>query len=613
MSTRMRMTPVGRECTVQDHKVGPFEVELNAVRRAIVVVDLVESVRHMQLAESEVIGRWRQFVAAIQDDQMPQFGGKVVKSLGDGLLLTFEHCAEAVRAARAMHALLESLNRQGSTPPVLELRCGVHHGDVFADDTDVYGTAVNLAARLAGLAEPGGIVVSLPVRDELASDAGFDFIDLGECFVKHIRTPQRAFSLANQAVALQCTTQVAAEQASLRASVAVIPFSSNSPLAEHQALGDAFADDLIAALSKSPGLRVLSRLSTARFREVQIDAMAELHQRLNADYAVLGRIRWQSERAALVQVQLVELGGGEVIWTDQQSTAVSALFAGDDPIVPAVASALRAAVAASEVQRTRRLPIPNLSSFTLYLGGTALLHRLSESEFNRSRTVLESLSERVPRSAPPHAMLAKWHIFRMVQGWSDDRANDGAAARDNARRALDRDPGDAFSLAVQGLTASIVDADLDAAQACYERALEANANEPYAWALMSSMHSYRDRPLQAIEAAERAIAQSPADPALFLLEAHHALALLAAGRAAEAVLTAQRSLQLNAMHTPSHRLLIIALVLLDRMDEARVAAQRHALLEPHFRVSHYRERYPGRTASHAVLHARALLAAGIPA
>lgn len=587
---------------------------LPLVRCAIVVVDLVDSVRLMQQDESEVIARWRRFVAATIAEVLPRTGGRMVKSLGDGLLLSFEGCPQAVHAARAMNELLAGMGPASPSDLVLQIRSGVHVGEVFVDDIDVYGTAVNLAARLASLASPGGIVVSLALRDEIAACTGLECHDMGLCFVKNLAGPVRAFAVVEATGAPSIV--VRAEQpdhdgAALRPSIAVVPFAAGDASPEGFALGDAFADDLIANLSRCPTLRVLSRLSTSRFRACEADDTDDLRVRLGADYAVLGRLRRSGAERTRVDVQLVELNAGEVVWAESYLTQASALFAGDDPVVPAVTHAIERAVAASAVHRTRRLPIPNLPSFTLFLGGTSLLHRLSETDFDRARTVLLSLSERVPRSAPPHAMLAKWHIFRMVQGWSADRTHDGAAARDAARRALDRDPEDAFSLAVQGLTASIVSADLDTAEACYQRALAANDNEPYAWALTSSMHSYRDRPALAVAAAERAIALSPADPALFLLEAHHALALLTAGHPAQAVAMAERSLQRNAMHTPSHRLRIIGLVLAGRTDEARVAARLHDQLEPHFSVRMYRERYPGRESCHAETHARALLAAGI--
>ena len=240
------------------------------------------------------------------------------------------------------------------------------------------------------------------------------------------------------------------------------------------------------------------------------------------------------------------------------------------------------------------------------------MHRLSLNDFERSREILQHLAERLPRSAAPHAMLAKWHVLQMVQGWTSDPAKHRQLARACASRALDIDAAHAFGLAVDGLVNAHADGDLDKAHRRYLQALDANPQEPLAWALLAGLHSYRSEGAQADAAADKAIALSPMDPARFLLEAYAAIAKLCAGRLDEAIALAGSSVRLNKLHTPSHRILVLALQLAGRASEAQAAAGTLMQLEPDFNLREYQRRYPGRDAPHMPTYVQALRAAGVP-
>ena len=167
--------------------------ELHRVRRAIVVVDVVESVRLMQANEADVIDRWRRFVAEVRTQVLPKHGGRMVKSLGDGMLLEFETVPTAVAAAFDIQRTVARYNDGYEPDAQIWLRAGGHVGDVTEDELDVYGPAVNLAARIATLAGPGQIAVSVEARDELASDVDAVLEDLGNCYFKHLVEPVRCF------------------------------------------------------------------------------------------------------------------------------------------------------------------------------------------------------------------------------------------------------------------------------------------------------------------------------------------------------------------------------------------------------------------------------------
>ena len=583
------------------------------VRRALLVADMVESVRLLDQFEADVIARWRLLLAQIRSEVLPICSGRMVKSLGDGMLLEFDAVLNAVEAAFAIQRRIPTFNVDRIEAAAIRLRIGVHVADVVVDPDDLFGAGVNLAARLASLAPPDGIVVSSDVRDEMVPGVHGEVEDLGECFVKNLSLPVRAFAIRPpgglRAVVRERPASESVEP--LLPRIAVIPLRCTSEDPADRAVGDALADDIIAALSGCSGAQVLSRLSTAALRAQGDDCLAQCRDRLKASY-VLSGTHVVSAGAVRLRLELSATADDSVVWAGAFRLRTEALFLGDDETLADIAAQVGQAISARELRRIRALPVANLAGYTLYLGGQSLLHRLSRSEFDKARDILDYLAMREPRCAGPHAQLAKWHIFQMVQGWSADRIRDGSAARDAARHALERDPDDSLSLAFEGLTHAIVETRLDDAEACYRRAVALNPQEPYAWAFLSGLHSYRDRGAEAVEAADRAVELSPLDPARFLFDAYRASARLLTGEYTRAVELAHDSLRANALHTPSHRLLIIALALAGRLDEARAAAQVHGRLEPRFSIRNYRDRYPGREARHVEQYALALREAGVP-
>jgi adenylate cyclase len=594
---------------------------LPTARKVVLVVDLVESVHWMQLHESGVVTAWTQFVRCVRS-KLPEWpGSRIVKSLGDGLMLEFDAAAVAARAAMEVQDALATAASAAGLP--LRLRAGLHGCEVYRGEDDIYGSGVNLTARLAALAEPGKTVCSVDVRDQLVSLADFQFTDLGECYLKHVPDPVRAFvlerSTAEAAHTAFAESQPGQEQdaalSEVRTVLAIVPLSpapgavTRAP--ENYVLADALADDIYGRIARRRDLRVLSRWSCAKFRDAHDTSPGTLRARLGAQYAIMVRVLAQVGAHYRVSVELLDLRAGDTVWADRFLVDVEALFRGEDACAEAACAALVRVLEAREAKRSRALPFPNLDAYTLYAGAVTLIHRLSPSDFDRAGALLAHLSDRVPRSAAAHAMRAKWHALRMAQQWCDDREREGRAALDAARRAVQLDPEDAFSHAIHGLAQSMRNRDLDGSEHSYRQAVELDPNEAYAWALLAGVHSYREQPQEAVAAANRALELSPLDPSRFLFEAYAALALLSAGRPREAAEAARRSLRLNAIHGPSLRLLIIALVLSGDEEAARDVAERHRVLLPTFAVSGYRLNHPGRDAAHVAVHCAALIRAGL--
>ena len=581
-------------------------------RRAVLVVDMVESVRLMQTHEADVIGRWRRFVDEVRCRLLPAHGGRMVKSLGDGLLLAFETAAQAVLVAFRLHVAIDDGNRHRGADALILLRIGLHVADLVVDELDIYGQGVNIAARIASLGQPGDTLLSAAARDQVVDGLHADLEDLGERFVKHIDGPLRVFralppgAVSNRAALMERMPHAP----DLRPTLAVVPFSRVCVDASYDALGHAMADDISAAMAKHAGLRVLSRASTARLRDTELDPMG-LWRLVGASFLLTGRYYVMGERVRL-SVELCSLPAAEILWTGTATATADALFAGHDDLVPHVVAQVGQCILAHELMRVRSLPMNTLASYTLYLGANGLMNSLQASDFKRAREVLDHLVERYPRQAAPYAMLARWHVFKSVQGWSENRDTESRLALEEADRALDIDPRQAMALASAGLVRMNYHNDTEAARQLYEAAIEADPQEAHAWAWLTAVHSFTGAHERACECSERAIALSPLDPNRYLFESWAAMSSLGAGRFDDAVVHAQTSVRLHALHAPSVRLLVGALWLSGRKQQAIAVVPRYLELRPEARAGRPHPHLAGHQPVWSGQFNEALVQAGVP-
>lgn len=558
----------------------PSRHEQAASRRAILFADLVESVRLYERFEASTIERWRAFSARVREQVAPAFGGRLVRTVGDGLLMDMGDAAAAVQTALALHAEIAHFNVGAPPEAHMLLRVGLHVADVVVDEQDLWGSGVNLAARLATLAQPAQTVASLAARAGLVDGVHAGIHDLGLRYMKHLAEPVRAFVLqqpgAHDARALHSTED-------LRPALAVVPFVALPADATHDAIGYAMADDIIASLARHPGLRVQSRASTASVRG-QALPLERLRELLGASFMLSGHFYTRGSRVRL-SVELSELTQGRVLWADHLHGDVDALFEGQDDMVPHLVAQVSQQVLAHELARVRSLPMDSLASYSLLLGAGGLLHSMQDDQFGRARPILEHLIDRHPRQASPHAMMSGWHIVKMVQGWTADAQHDSEQALAHARQAMDRDPSLPEARVAMGMSMVFSRRDFQAAGEHYRAALEHSPNHAEAWARLSETLSEAGQHDEALDAATRAIACSPLDPQRYAFESFAARAAYVAGRYPRASQHAREAIRRHALHAPAHRLLVASLWQDDQPEAARRAAGDYLRLMPGARAA----------------------------
>lgn len=584
--------------------------ELHRSRRAILVVDVVESVRLMQADEADVIGRWRRVVNEVRSKLLPVHGGRLVKSLGDGLLLEFEDVPAAVSTALALQACTVPVNLAYAPQAWLRLRIGVHMGVVVSDDLDIYGQDVNIAQRLMTLAQPDEVVVSAEVVDHLVPGLDAEVEDMGLCHFKHLNHPLHAFRLRLTTQAAYRAAAPSIKDDSLLPRIAVVPFSGLNESALQSAIGDAIADSVISRLSANGRMRVISRLSTAVMRS-RSKSVAEIGQLLGVAYVLSGTYDADGSRLKL-RAELADARNDQVVWVQALSCDIAEMLQPESALADTLAVRVADAMAAGELRRVRAMPIPTLEGFSLLLGATMLMHRTARQDFERAGDILEYLIERYPRAPEPRAWMAKWYVLRVSRGVVQDMDGEAALALEHTQRALDASPECSMALAAEGFVHCHMRRDLDLADDRLNQALQINPNDALAWIFRCAVQSFRGAGELAMAAGERAVSLSPLDPMRHYYDALASTAALSAGHLLRSIELATRSLQVNRHHLPTLRTLAIAQVEHGHVDAARATVRRVLEIEPTFTISRYLERVPRGGEGPRQRYARALHEAGVP-
>jgi adenylate cyclase len=412
------------------------EIALHRAERTILVVDVVEFGRLAEVDEVDTVTRWFGLVGTIQSDILPAHGARLVKELGDGLLIELCDVPAAVATALAIRALARRRNAGLLHDRQMRLRMGIEHAMVIVDHGDLHGSAVTLAARLAALAGPGEIIVSAAVRDRLVPSLDAEVEDLGPCYLKHRSEPVRAFRVGPPGARTGLPPALAAT--ALQPTLAVLPFATADLVPELQVIGEVLAGEVICHLSSSAGpqrhLRAFQLSSSVIARSISPPFASIWVPTTCFPVATGSRLAGWCSMPNSPRRRRNRSSGPAADRAGQRHSRH------DREIAAQLVADVGLAVIAREVERAQCRPLPTLQAYTLLLGAVALMHRLSPADFEQARAMLETLIERAPRQCVPQAWLAKWHVLNVQQGWSTDQMRDAAKALELTRRALDTNP-----------------------------------------------------------------------------------------------------------------------------------------------------------------------------
>ena len=580
--------------------------------RAVLAADVVGYTRLMEAAELATHTRYRTLRVEISDPTIISHRGDIVKNTGDGFLAVFESPLDAIRCAAELQQ--EITVREAQQPPErrISFRIGIHWEPIIFDLDDVYGSGVNIAARLQTAAPAGGIVVSSALVDQLGDTTEYQLDSLGELRLKNLTRSIAAFSLRLPGVDRGAAVGYSGNPASWAKlpSIAILPFVSLSADSSDAYFAEGFVDDIISTLSNIGDLLVVSRGSTIAFNRRALDPAAA-SERLGVRYFLSGKVR-RSEGGIRLSVELGDLSTASIIWAEKYQVNIEEIFSLQDEIALAIVSRIATHVRQAEVKRAMRKRPQNLNSYDHLLRAIDLLYKLDFASFSRARTLLEKAREEDDSYAAPYAFSAHWHMFNIAEGWSADRDAEIVEVMRLSNCAIERDPSNALALALQGHARSIFYFDYDAALDCFDRALAVSPNNSWAWMFSSATYGFIGDAQSGIERAERAIRLSPLDQQRFVNYARLGQNHYLNGTYEDAVRWSRKALSQNPRFGNAVRIAAASLVAVGRHDEALQMASHHRQILPHFTVSEYAPRCPFRPAQ-ASQYVQHLEQAGLPA
>jgi len=514
--------------------------------------------------------------------------GRVIDMAGDSVLAVFETANGAVAAALAVQQALAESIRHLPEAKRMRFRIGVHLGDVIekADGT-VYGDGVNIAARLEGLAEPGGIAVSDAIRSAVRGKIGAELEDLGEQQVKNIAEPVRAYRVRSG----EPRADAEAPRLALpdKPSIAVLAFDNLSGDPEQEYFADGVVEAITATLSRIRSFFVIARNSAFRYKGKAVD-VAQVGRELGVRYVLEGSVQ-KAARRVRITVQLIDATNGAHVWAERIDGSLEDIFELQDQVTERVAGALQPSIRSAEVERARRKPPQNLSAYDLTMRAMPHVWAL---EKEAGATALELLEQAlaIDPDYPLALSLAGWcWAQQVVYWWAQDRQSARRRALEFAEKAARLSGDDPLILAVLGAVHAIA-RNLGTARTMLERAVALDTNSAWTWSRLGWVEVYSDRPAQGIENFERALRLSPFDPMNFNNYAGIAAAHQTAGRFDEAVALFRRAMSEHPRLDWVLRGLVSALVGAGRMDEAKVELKRLIAAYPGLTIRAYREAMP---------------------
>ncbi|MDP6805731.1 MAG: adenylate/guanylate cyclase domain-containing protein [Rhodospirillales bacterium] len=504
---------------------------------AILAADVVGYSRLMGEDEEGTLAALTAHRAELIEPCIAEHRGRLVKTTGDGLLAEFASAVDAVRCAVAYQDGMRDRNAEVPNDRRIEFRIGVNLGDVMVQDDDVFGDGVNVAARLEGLAEPGRIVVSGKVHDEVRGKVEAAFNDLGPQRVKNIAEPVPAFG-----VRLDAGGAAPAHDPALpdRPSIAVLAFDNMSGDAEQEYFSDGIAEDIITDISKISGLFVIARNSSFAYKGETVD-VKRVARELGVKFVLEGSVRKAANRVRIT-AQLIDGSSGGHLWAERYDRVLEDIFAIQDEITRNIVAALKVELDLDERQRIGGPATTSIEAYDLALRARELLLRHNRKDNVEATKLFERSIELDPDFITAHAELALVLYTAYLNGWNDDTEATLQRGRRLASRAVELDPSDPqghWALAYGRLWTR----DLAGAIEAIERAAALGPNYAEAYASRGYILSYASRPADAIESLEKSMRLDPQHPRIWLHFLAHAYFIAADYDEAAALLERRIRLQ----------------------------------------------------------------------
>ncbi len=571
---------------------------------AILAADVVGYSRLMGADEAGTLTALKAHRSEFIDPKFAEHKGRIVKLMGDGMLAEFPSVVDAVRAAVETQVAVTEHNAGLPENKRIEFRVGINLGDVVIDGDDIHGDGVNVAARLEGLAEAGGICISGSVHEQVRDRTGFAFEDLGEREVKNIDRPVSVWRWAGERAAGAPPPGTPALPD--KPSIAVLPFDNLSGDPEQGYFADGIAEDIITDLSKVSGLFVIARNSSFAYKDQNPD-VRRVCRELGVGHVLEGSVRKAGNRVR-INAQLIDGSTGGHLWAERYDRDLEDIFAVQDEVTREIVEALKVELTVAERRRREGHRKVDPEAYDCLVRARTCIYRFSAEGMVEARTMLERAIALDPGLAPAYARLALVHAMEYVNAWNDAGPDHLARALELANKAREADENEPQAYHALALTQMWL-RDLDEAERAAERAIELDPNFAGAYTALGSVRDYAGKHESAIELLRQALRLDPQyDLALqFMGRAQFSL-----GRYDEAVATFKRRL-IRAPRSDMTRAFLASLYgHTGHPEEAREIWCELLAINPDFSVEHVRRVLPYRDPAWFDRFDEGLANAGLP-
>ncbi len=553
--------------------------------RAILSADVKGYSRLMgedELSTVRTLEAYREMISEV----IRNYSGRVVDSPGDNILAEFSSVVDAVECAVEIQKELKAKNSELAENRRMQFRIGINLGDVIEEGERIYGDGVNVAARIEGLAEGGGVCISGTAFDQVEGKLGLEFEYFGEQSVKNIRKPVRVYRVRMEGSISDVETSRELPLPE-KPSIAVLAFANMSGDSEQEYFSDGLTEEIITALSKVPHLFVIARNSTFAYKGKPVN-VKQVGQELGVRYVLEGSVRKAGDRVRIT-AQLIDAKTGNHLWAERYDRELKDIFALQDEITMKILTALQVKLTEGEQARISVKGTDNLEAYLKVLQAREYSYRFTREGNVLARQMYEEAIALDPEYPRTYWLLSIIHQLDLALGVSKNRSQSMARIKELAQKALALDKSSANAhQALCFLYTMLRQYEKGIAEG--ERAVDLDPNSADSHSMLGMSFHFAGRYEQAIASLNKAIRLNPIPPTTYFLFLGNAYQL--AGMYEESILAYKKVLNRNPDHLFAHLRLAATYILIDREEEARSEASEVVRIDPKFSIEPFAETVP---------------------
>jgi adenylate cyclase len=555
---------------------------------AIVLADIVGYSHLMGDDEAATLTAVAALRSSIIDPAVEARGGRLVKAMGDGFLLEFASAVDAVECAVEIQGRVAEMKGETKVAQSIELRIGINVGDIMVEDGDVFGEGVNVAARLEGLADPGGILLSQAAYDQVRDRVQYSFDDLGDRSLKNIARPVKVFRLVMGRPSKPRRPRLQGDFGDLRA-VAVLPFDNLSKDPAEDYFVEGLTEDIITALAYWRWFPVVARNSTFVYKGKPKN-VTEIGRELGAAYLVEGSARRSGEQVRIT-VQLIEGATGHHLFAERYDREIADVFIVQEEIAERIVASIEPEIHRAEARRASRKHPSDLNSWDHALKALSLQERMTPGGHAEARNHLKLALEIDPSSARAWSLLSLCRYHEGILGWVN-RADALKSSLEAAEQAVLCDDREWLAQGLWGMGRLWTERDFQSALDGVEQAVALNPSAPLARHFLACILEFTGHPGEALPHLEAILRLDPHYRFRSLAIADQSLCHLLLDNLGEAISTAEKAIRIQPGNVRARQRLVAALSLRGLSDTARAAALELSRLQPTLDVAYIDDTYP---------------------